>query len=256
RIPAVRVYVVAKGDTVYAIGRRFGVSPVRILRQNRIRGTKGGVYPGQKLILPKPSPGSKVWSAPSAPRQEYGAASARIDKPASPSTVEIKPLPPAKASTWPPARPSTKAAAVNPPSGRKVPASTRPPPRAGAFMWPLRGRLLSTFGAKGGGQINDGINIAGRAGDPVRATETGIVAYAGNELRGYGNLLLIRHSGGWVSAYAHNRKILVTKGQVVRRGQTVARVGRSGAVTRPQLHFELRRGPRAINPVPYLSKKG
>jgi len=123
-------------------------------------------------------------------------------------------------------------------------------------MWPLRGRLLSTFGAKGGGQFNDGINIAGRAGDPVRATETGIVAYAGNELRGYGNLLLIRHSGGWVSAYAHNREILVTKGQVVRRGQTVARVGRSGAVTRPQLHFELRRGPRAINPVPYLSKRG
>jgi murein DD-endopeptidase MepM/ murein hydrolase activator NlpD len=103
--------------------------------------------------------------------------------------------------------------------------------------------------------FNDGINIAGREGMPVRAAESGVVAYTGNELRGYGNLLLIRHSGGWVSAYAHNRTILVAKGQVVRRGQTIAEVGRSGAVTRPQLHFELRRGPRAVDPVRYLKKR-
>ncbi len=256
RIPAVRVYVVAKGDTVYAIGRRFGVNPVRILRENRIQRTKGGVYPGQKLILPKPLPRPKGWSAPPAPGPGRGASGGKVDRPAPRSSVEATPLPPIRTTIPSRPKPGRRAAGVKPPPWKNAPVSSRPPPRAGAFLWPLRGRLLSTFGAKGGGQFNDGINIAGREGAPVRAAETGIVAYAGNELRGYGNLLLIRHSGGWVSAYAHNRDILVTKGQVVRRGQTVARVGRSGGVGRPQLHFELRRGPRAINPVPYLRKRG
>jgi murein DD-endopeptidase MepM/ murein hydrolase activator NlpD len=248
RIPVARVYIVGQGDTVYRIARRFSVSPARLVRENRIRTAGYRLYPGQKLILPRRS-----WSRQPSPARPVG------------SVVGRKPLPPAVVSA--PARlprPQTTVAAIPavpaPPSKARVRRVAKkpspPPPRSGAFQWPVRGKVLSAYGAKGGGLYNDGINIAARAGAPVRAVESGVVAYAGNELRGYGNLLLVRHSGGWVSAYAHTRKILVTKGQVVRRGQTIARVGRSGAVNRPQLHFELRRGPHAVNPLRYLGKKG
>ena len=121
-------------------------------------------------------------------------------------------------------------------------------------MWPLRGRLISNFGAKAKGLHNDGINIAAPLGAPVRAAKEGVVAYAGNELRGFGNLLLIKHANGWVTAYAHAGKVLVKRGDKVGKGQIVARVGKTGAVTRPQLHFEMRRGKRPVNPKRYLRK--
>lgn len=227
-LPGVRVYVVAKGDTVYAVGRRFGVPPARIIRENRIKEAGHRLIPSQKLILP---------SGPST------------------TAAAIGPLPRGEAS-----KPDSRAK----PALRGIPASVRadrvvrpssPPPRSGRFLWPIQGQLVSSFGAKGGGLFNDGINIAADEGAPVRAAENGVVAYAGNELRGYGNLLLIRHSGGWVSAYAHNSRLLVKKGQVVRRGQTIARVGRSGGVGQPQLHFELRRGPEAVDPLRHLPKR-
>ena len=111
------------------------------------------------------------------------------------------------------------------------------------------------FGPRGGGLHNDGINILARKGTAVRAAENGMVAYSGNELRGFGNLLLIKHTGGWMSAYAHNAKLLVRAGQKVRRGQTIARVGATGSVLRPQLHFELRRGARVVNPIKHLQPR-
>ena len=112
--------------------------------------------------------------------------------------------------------------------------------------------MLSSFGAKAKGLYNDGINISASRGTPVLAAENGVVAYAGNELRGFGNLLLIKHSGGWVTAYAHNETLLVRRGQKVKKGQVIAKVGSTGAVSSPQLHFELRKGKRAINPEKYL----
>ena len=115
--------------------------------------------------------------------------------------------------------------------------------------------MLSRFGTIGKGLQNDGINILAQKGTPVRATQTGVVAYAGNELRGFGNLLLIKHSGGWISAYAHNSELLVRTGQKVRRGQIVSKVGRTGSVDKPQLHFELRRGNRAVDPERFLGRK-
>jgi len=122
-----------------------------------------------------------------------------------------------------------------------------------SFIWPLRGELLSGFGPKGGGLHNDGINIGAELGTIVRAADSGVVAYAGNELRGFGKLLLIRHADSWVTAYAHNSELLVARGDAVKRGQAVSRVGTSGAVQRPQLHFEVRMGIRAIDPMRYLS---
>ena len=146
----------------------------------------------------------------------------------------------------PPAPPSAAPAAPPVDTGA-------PPPREGRFTWPVRGQVLTRFGPTGRGLHNDGINIAAPKGASVVAAEAGIVAYAGNELRGFGNLLLIKHADGWVTAYAHNEQLLVRRGDRIRRGQPIARVGQTGNVGEPQLHFELRRGTRAVDPTEHLS---
>lgn len=117
------------------------------------------------------------------------------------------------------------------------------------FRWPARGRVIQAFGASG----NDGINIAVPEGTPVKAAESGVVAYAGSELKGYGNLVLIRHPNGFVSAYANNGSLDVKRGDTVKRGQTIALSGQSGNVASPQLHFELRKGSKPVDPSAYLA---
>jgi murein DD-endopeptidase MepM/ murein hydrolase activator NlpD len=121
------------------------------------------------------------------------------------------------------------------------------------FRWPVRGRIISGFGTKPNGEKNDGINLAVPEGTSVKSIEAGTVIYAGNELEGYGNLVLIRHAGGWVSAYAHNEDLQVKRGDTVRRGQIVAHAGMTGSVTSPQVHFELRMGAKPVNPLDYLA---
>jgi murein DD-endopeptidase MepM/ murein hydrolase activator NlpD len=147
-----------------------------------------------------------------------------------------------------PARPST--GALTP---RSKPPLATPPPATGDFIWPAEGRIISRFGPKADGLHNDGINIAVPEGTPVRAAQTGVVAYAGNELRGYGNLLLVRHSNGWMTAYAHNGELLVQRGATVTKGQTIALAGRTGSVQTAQVHFEIRRGSQALDPIKAMS---
>ncbi len=132
---------------------------------------------------------------------------------------------------------STDAAAARP----SAPVSEAANPE---FRWPARGRIIQAF--KPGG--NDGINIAVPEGTSVKAAESGVVAYAGNELKGYGNLILIRHPNGFVSAYANTGDIEVKRGETVKRGQTIAKSGQSGNVASPQLHFELRKGTTPVDP--------
>ena len=143
-----------------------------------------------------------------------------------------------------------------------VAAPAEPPPttnsvRAGngslSFRWPAKGRIIAGFGPKTNGQTNDGINIALPEGTPIKAAEDGVVAYAGNELKGYGNLVLVRHADGFVTAYAHAKELLVKRGDPIKRGQTIARSGQTGNVDAPQLHFEIRKGPAPIDPMPHLS---
>lgn len=158
-----------------------------------------------------------------------------------------------------PAAPS--AATVAPPSGAtaEAPEVAAIPDTAktdGQFQWPLQGKVISRFGAKIGGQHNDGINIAAHAGDKVLAAGSGVVAYSGNELKGFGNLLLIRHANGWITAYAHNQKLLVKKGDKVKSGQPIATVGATGNVDSPQLHFEIRRGSDPVDPLQHLASQG
>jgi murein DD-endopeptidase MepM/ murein hydrolase activator NlpD len=118
------------------------------------------------------------------------------------------------------------------------------------FRWPARGRVIAGFGANGG---NEGINIAVPEGTPVKAAEAGTVTYSGSEVKGYGNLVLIRHDNGYISAYAHNGELSVKRGERVKRGQVIATSGQTGNVTSPQLHFELRKGQAPVDPMPYLS---
>jgi murein DD-endopeptidase MepM/ murein hydrolase activator NlpD len=122
----------------------------------------------------------------------------------------------------------------------------------GRFPWPVQGRVLVNYGASSGGAHNDGINIAAARGTPIKAVEGGVVAYAGNELRGYGNLVLVKHPDGLISAYAHCDELLVKKGDKIAPGQMIGRVGASGGVSEPQLHFELRRGKHPVDPREFL----
>ena len=153
--------------------------------------------------------------------------------------------------------PSTSGASPLVPPPQAPAEVAAPAPRgSGKFLWPVNGKVVSVFGLKDGGQHNDGINIAAPLGTPVRAAENGVVVYAGNELRGFGNLLLIRHADGWVSAYAHCDALLVKRGDQVKRGQVIARVGQTGAVSSPQLHFELRKSGQAVDPTAELGPQG
>ena len=122
------------------------------------------------------------------------------------------------------------------------------------FSWPLRGKVLSNYGAKTNGLFNDGINIAAARGSTVAAAENGVVAYAGNEIKGMGNLVIIQHSDGWMTVYAHMDSMSVRRGSRVTVGQKIGSVGQTGKVDRPQLHFEIRKGTKAYNPMSYLKK--
>ncbi|HEX2582339.1 MAG TPA: M23 family metallopeptidase [Dongiaceae bacterium] len=145
-----------------------------------------------------------------------------------------------------PTPPVTKVAAATPVSP-VLPASS-----SATFLWPVSGKIIGKFGAAADGLKNDGINIAAPDGAPVKAAADGVVAYAGNELRGFGNLVLIRHANGWITAYAHNDALMVKKGDMVKKGQVIAKVGQTGGVDSPQLHFEVRRGAMAVDPLPHL----
>ena len=124
---------------------------------------------------------------------------------------------------------------------------------APAFAWPVSGRVLSDFGATSNGGRNDGINIAAAEGTPIRASASGSVTYAGDELKNYGNLVLIKHSGGFTTAYAHADRLVVSRGDFVAKGQVIGYAGQTGDVSQPQLHFEIRSGTAPVNPRSYLT---
>jgi murein DD-endopeptidase MepM/ murein hydrolase activator NlpD len=139
------------------------------------------------------------------------------------------------------------------PACRSITKQTEAAGAIPSFRWPVRGRIIAGFGQRPNGTENDGINLAVPEGTPIKAADNGVVAYAGNELKGYGNLVLIRHSDGFVSAYANASQLLVKRGDSVKRGQVIARAGQTGNVNSPQLHFEIRKGSTPVDPTKYLS---
>ncbi len=164
---------------------------------------------------------------------------------ASPVVAPVQPSPPERK---PDAAEQKVAIAAPPPSS--APASGD----SVKLRWPTSGRIIAGFGSRTDGTHNDGINMQVPLGTEVHAAESGVVAYSGSELKGYGNLVLLRHDNGWVTAYAHNDELLVKRGDKVRRGQVIAKAGKTGSVDQPQVHFELRQGSKPVDPIPYLEK--
>jgi murein DD-endopeptidase MepM/ murein hydrolase activator NlpD len=275
---------IGAGENINVISNRYGVPASAILSANRLsNGSQAG--PGRQVIIPVYNAGGTQTAAmqPPAslgqgrlrlaesakhapakladlPKQQHirphqswpKAESFNAPLPAEPmktAKADIQPLPQPKA--WAPApqpaAPAPKQDAVQP----KEPEQTASLPVNGGadFRWPARGRVISGFGGSAG---NEGINIAVPEGTPVKAAEAGTVAYAGSEVKGYGNLILVRHDNGFVSAYAHNGEISVKRGDKVRRGQVIAKSGQTGNVTSPQLHFEIRKGSTPVDPIPHL----
>ncbi len=281
-VPIPTRHIVTRGETVYAISRRYRIDIRSLVQQNRIP-PPYRISVGQVLNLPgsnnafaaatpqAPTPAVTAPQSVATPQPASGAVESRPEQTASVQTKPAVPVPASKPRTSAESQPKTapkpaatpqaakpQTARVKPPEPtRRPPAGVpKPPPRSSSkFRWPLRGKVLSPFGSKGGGVHNDGINIEAASGTIVRAAENGVIAYSGNELRGFGRLLLIRHADGWVTAYAHLGEVLVKRGQTVKRGQEIAKVGRTGNVSKPQLHFEIRQGTRAVDPRKLLGKQ-
>lgn len=249
-----KTVTVEKGDTVFGIARRFGVNAREIIELNGLEAPYA-LKLGQKLRIPAGDhhsviPGDTLYSISrrfSVDISKLMAANG-IDESHGIVVGQILVIPAASTGKLAPA---TSVADVVPAAPDEV---TTPVvrPLAGGFIWPARGTVISAYGGKEGGMRNDGINIRVPRGTQVVAAAAGTVAYAGNELKGFGNLILLRHDQGWVSAYAHNDDILVSRGQSVNKGAVIARAGASGQVSEPQLHFELRQGARALDPQAYL----
>jgi len=233
-VPQQRRYVVKAGDTLYSIANQNGVDRSTLASANALQ-PPYTVRVGDSLLLPAAPQQAAVQGSLSAP--PTGPPPPPPEKPQAPGAT-------ASASQ------ENSAASPQAKPGGKLPA---PPPRGGNFLWPVKGKVIERYGAGPNGTHNDGINIAAPKDAPVRAADAGVVAYAGNELKGYGNLLLIKHAGGWMTAYAHNDVLLVNRGETVKRGQEIAKVGSTGVNGPPQLHFEIRRGTKALDPDQYLS---
>ena len=280
------VHVIAQGDTFYNISRRYSRSVNDIAKANNMELTTP-LRIGSRLTIP----GAHATQTAQAPNAQSKAApklaqAKPLGTPAKHAAATPTPATPAVLSPPASAKPGTTAkqqvadassngsgstgasssgsstgagnsanananmiAPVGPTlSGTSKPIHDSTP----SFRWPVRGRIIEHFGPKGNGQQNDGINLAVPEGTPVKAAEDGVVAYAGNELKGYGNLLLVRHANGYVTAYAHSKELLVKRGEEVKRGQVVAKSGQTGNVDTPQLHFEVRKGQSPLNPIPML----
>ena len=251
-------YVVKPGDSLYVIARANKVPFMELQQVNGITDPKK-VKPGTALKVPagnvavaevQPTAGelAPTAAAPVVPHV--------TQQPAQPTIInggahggtqaaEVKDTPPA--ATTGTAVKGDKIAVATPQTAARAIDSTK-------LRWPANGKIIAGFGGRPDGTHNDGINLSVPLGTEVHAAENGVVAYAGGELKGYGNLVLVRHDNGWVTAYAHNDEMLVKRGDKVKRGQVIAKAGKTGTVDQPQVHFELRQGSKPVDPTPFMEK--
>ncbi len=226
-------HVVRPGETLYSLGRTYSMRPHDIAAANGLSMTQG-LNVGQRVNIPGGGSSSPIAnSAPNRlPQQNLATKAPVTQQPMQQTAVMQQPEPVLQQET-----------------------QIEQVDNATGFRWPVKGRVISQFGTKPNKTRNEGINIAVPEGTGVRAAEAGVVAYAGNELKGYGELVLVRHQNGWVTAYAHNKELLVKRGDAVRRGDVIAKAGKTGSVTSPQVHFEVRQGATAVDPLKYLSSQ-
>jgi murein DD-endopeptidase MepM/ murein hydrolase activator NlpD len=232
------VHVVNHGDTLLSIARRNHVSVAELAKANSLD-PQAKLKLGTKLTVPAAK------TAAAAPA-------------AQPAVAAVQPLGPqgTKMAAGGPPQSARLAQATPTPADITAESPVKAPEATGAlptFRWPVRGKVITSYGAKTNGKANDGINLAVPEGTPVKAAEDGVVAYSGNELKGYGNLVLVRHTNGYVTAYAHASELLVKRGDTIKRGQIIAKSGQSGEVGSPQLHFEIRKGSSPVDPLQFLN---
>jgi murein DD-endopeptidase MepM/ murein hydrolase activator NlpD len=239
------VHVVNHGDTLMSIARRNHIPVAELARANKLE-PSSKLKLGMKLTVP----GTKTAAAAPVAQPAVVAAAQPAVAPAAPATkLAAAPLGPPQAAHLAQATGKIE----------DVPAAETPVKASEAtgalptFRWPVRGKVITAYGAKANGKANDGINLAVPEGTPVKAAEDGVVAYSGNELKGYGNLVLVRHSNGYVTAYAHASELMVKRGDTIKRGQVIAKSGQSGEVGSPQLHFEIRKGSSPVDPLQFLN---
>ncbi len=253
-------HTVKSGDSLYAIARANKISLAQLQQVNGItEPTK--VKPGTILKVPGSTSTASLSNTPlAATVSQVAGASAASD---TPRLVQSPSKPVIINQAQPPlAAPAVQQVAaidpVEPVEAKIEPKSKALDSVASAggqkFRWPVKGRVIASYGPRSDSTHNDGVNIAVPMGTEVLAAEQGVVAYAGSELKGYGNLILLRHDSGWVTAYAHNEEILVRRGDKVKRGQAIAKAGKTGTVDQPQVHFELRQGQKPIDPTPHMEK--
>jgi murein DD-endopeptidase MepM/ murein hydrolase activator NlpD len=234
-------HVVNPGDTLISIAHHNHMSVAELAKANNLDAS-AKLKLGMRLNVPV----SKIASAAPVAPAPVAAAQPAVTMPA-PGT-RVAAAGPQQSVRLAQASPSADETA--PETAVKASETTSALP---TFRWPVRGKVITTYGAKTNGKSNDGINLAVPEGTPVKAAEDGVVAYSGNELKGYGNLVLVRHSNGYVTAYAHASELLVKRGDPIKRGQVIAKSGQSGEVGSPQLHFEIRKGSSPVDPLQFLN---
>ena len=240
------IHIVNRGDTLMSIARRNHVPVTELARANNLD-TSAKLSLGMKLTVP----GAKSAAAAPALQPVAAAPVQPVAAVAAPATKIASAVPPQSARL----AQATTNVTEEKPVAAEAPA-VKPGEATGAlptFRWPVRGKVITSYGAKTNGKSNDGINLAVPEGTPVKAAEDGVVAYSGNELKGYGNLVLVRHSNGYVTAYAHASELMVKRGDPIKRGQVIAKSGQSGEVGSPQLHFEIRKGSSPVDPLQFLN---
>ena len=235
------VHVVSRGDTLLSIARRNHIPAAELAKANGLA-PAAPLKLGMKLTVPGAKTAAVAPPASALQPLAAGAAAAPVTKMAAAAPESQQKARLAQATTTP--------EELSGPSSAKTAEATGALP---SFRWPVRGRVITAYGAKTNGKANDGINLAVPEGTPVKAADDGVVAYSGNELKGYGNLVLIRHANGYVTAYAHASELLVKRGDTIKRGQVIAKSGQSGEVASPQLHFEIRKGSTPVDPLQFLS---
>jgi murein DD-endopeptidase MepM/ murein hydrolase activator NlpD len=243
------VHVVNRGDTLMNIARRNHISVAELAKANGLDHS-AKLRLGQKLTVP----GAKTAAA--APAAQPAAVAAAQPAAVQPAAALAPPATKMAAATAGPpqsARLAQATAKVEEPAAETPVKASETTGALPTFRWPVRGKVITSYGAKTNGKSNDGINLAVPEGTPVKAAEDGVVAYSGNELKGYGNLVLVRHSNGYVTAYAHASELLVKRGDTIKRGQVIAKSGQSGEVGSPQLHFEIRKGSSPVDPLQFLN---
>nr|WP_110749394.1 peptidoglycan DD-metalloendopeptidase family protein [Phyllobacterium leguminum] len=237
--PATGSYTVKSGDSLFGISQKTGASVDAIKKANGL--ANGTIRVGQALVIPGASGGAtQVAAAPKIDQVNTGSTPPAAAPVAQPAPSSVKPYTPPKASSKVIEDAETDVASA--PSATGI----------SQMRWPVRGKVLSSYGQREGGAVNDGIDIMVPEGTPVKAAENGVVIYAGDGLKEFGNTVLVRHENGLVTVYGHNSQITVQRGQKVRRGDEVARSGMSGNAKSPKLHFEVRKNSTPVNPAKYL----